>query len=38
VYCENGCHAIKPKYGMPKVRTAKVGAGPKQREGAVHLH
>jgi TPP-dependent pyruvate/acetoin dehydrogenase alpha subunit len=35
VYCENGCHEIKPKYGMPKVRTGK-GAF-KQTEAAVHL-
>src|SRR5438046_263691 len=20
VYCENGCHDIKPKYGMPKTK------------------
>lgn len=34
-YCE-GCHEIKPKYAMPKVRAAK-GAGPKRTEAAVHL-
>jgi TPP-dependent pyruvate/acetoin dehydrogenase alpha subunit len=35
VYCEDGCHAIKPKYGMPKVRK---GSGSfKQTEAAVHL-
>ncbi|MBZ5706601.1 MAG: thiamine pyrophosphate-dependent dehydrogenase E1 component subunit alpha [Acidobacteriia bacterium] len=35
VYCEAGCHEIKPKYGMPK---AKMGtAGPKRTEAAVHL-
>jgi TPP-dependent pyruvate/acetoin dehydrogenase alpha subunit len=35
VYCEDGCHAIKPKYGMPKVRNS---AGSfKQTEAAVHL-
>src|SRR5258707_1026053 len=36
VYCESGCHEIKPKYGMPKVRRG-TGAGPKQTEAAVHL-
>jgi TPP-dependent pyruvate/acetoin dehydrogenase alpha subunit len=35
VYCENGCHEIKPKYGIPKV---KKGTGSyKQTEAAVHL-
>ena len=35
VFCENGCHAIKPKYGMPKV---KKGTGSfKETEAAVHL-
>jgi pyruvate dehydrogenase E1 component alpha subunit/2-oxoisovalerate dehydrogenase E1 component alpha subunit len=37
VYCEDGCHEIKPKYGMPKIRAAKSGSGPKQTEAAVHL-
>jgi TPP-dependent pyruvate/acetoin dehydrogenase alpha subunit len=37
VYCEDGCHVIKPKYGLPKVRTTKSSAGPKQTEAAVHL-
>jgi TPP-dependent pyruvate/acetoin dehydrogenase alpha subunit len=35
VFCEDGCHEIKPKYGMPKVRTGK-GVF-KQTEAAVHL-
>jgi TPP-dependent pyruvate/acetoin dehydrogenase alpha subunit len=35
VYCEDGCHAIKPKYGTPKVRTGKMG--PKMSEAVVHL-
>ena len=34
-YCENGCHTIKPKYAMPKVRLGK--SGPKTSEAAVHL-
>jgi len=35
VFCENGCHEIKPKYGIPKV---KKGIGSfKQTEAAVHL-
>jgi TPP-dependent pyruvate/acetoin dehydrogenase alpha subunit len=35
VFCEPGCHEIKPKYGMPKV---KKGTGSyKQTEAAVHL-
>jgi TPP-dependent pyruvate/acetoin dehydrogenase alpha subunit len=35
VFCENGCHEIKPKYGMPKVK--KGTAGYKESEAAVHL-
>lgn len=35
VYCE-GCHEIRPKYAMPKVRSGK-SAGPKRSEAAVHL-
>jgi TPP-dependent pyruvate/acetoin dehydrogenase alpha subunit len=35
VYCEGGCHEIKPKYGVPKV---KKGSGAfKQTEAAVHF-
>src|SRR5438270_3141923 len=40
VYCEDGCHAIKPKYAMPKaaaVRAREKSAGPKRPEAAVHL-
>ncbi|HTR66401.1 MAG TPA: thiamine pyrophosphate-dependent dehydrogenase E1 component subunit alpha [Terriglobales bacterium] len=37
VYCEDGCHAIKPKYGMPKVRAGKSSTGPRRTEAAVHL-
>jgi len=41
VYCEAGCHTIKPKYAMPKsARTGNRGgksAGPKRPEEAVHL-
>ena len=36
VYCE-GCHEVKPKYGVPKARAAKGSGGPKQSEAAVHL-
>ena len=35
VYCEDGCHEIKPKYGMPKVK--KGTGGFKATEAAVHL-
>jgi TPP-dependent pyruvate/acetoin dehydrogenase alpha subunit len=35
VFCENGCHEIKPKYGMPRVK--KGGGGYKETEAAVHL-
>ena len=36
VYCEDGCHEIKPKYAMPKVRSGKNPAL-KRSEAAVHL-
>jgi TPP-dependent pyruvate/acetoin dehydrogenase alpha subunit len=36
VYCENGCHDIRPKYQVPRVN--KVAAGGKKRaEAPVHL-
>jgi TPP-dependent pyruvate/acetoin dehydrogenase alpha subunit len=35
VYCEAGCHDIKPKYGMPKVK--KGSSGYRATEAAVHL-
>jgi TPP-dependent pyruvate/acetoin dehydrogenase alpha subunit len=36
VYCEDGCHDIKPKYAMPKVR-AGTSTRLKQSEATVHL-
>lgn len=36
VYCDDGCHDIRPKYAMPKVRGGKA-AGPKSSDAAVHL-
>jgi TPP-dependent pyruvate/acetoin dehydrogenase alpha subunit len=35
VYCEDGCHEIKPKYGMPKARKRSVIL--KRSGAAVHL-
>jgi TPP-dependent pyruvate/acetoin dehydrogenase alpha subunit len=35
VFCEEGCHEIKPKYAMPKVK--KGSAAYKETEAAVHL-
>ena len=38
VYCEPGCHEIKPKYGIPKASVTKSRATtPKDKEVAVHL-
>jgi TPP-dependent pyruvate/acetoin dehydrogenase alpha subunit len=40
VYCEDGCHEIRPKYAMPSAANGKRGgrpAGPKRSEAAVHL-
>jgi pyruvate dehydrogenase E1 component alpha subunit/2-oxoisovalerate dehydrogenase E1 component alpha subunit len=36
VYCENGCHDIKPKYATPKSKV-RPAATMKQTEAAVHL-
>jgi TPP-dependent pyruvate/acetoin dehydrogenase alpha subunit len=36
VYCEAGCHEIKPKYAMPVARRAN-SKGAKLSEAAVHL-
>jgi TPP-dependent pyruvate/acetoin dehydrogenase alpha subunit len=35
VYCEDGCHVVKPKYGTSKAKNGKT-VGPK-REAVVHL-
>jgi TPP-dependent pyruvate/acetoin dehydrogenase alpha subunit len=35
VYCEEGCHEIKPKYGIPKVKKGTTAY--KETEAAVHL-
>jgi len=38
VYCENGCHEVKPKYSLPKVRQAKSSFAMQPKiEPAVHL-
>jgi TPP-dependent pyruvate/acetoin dehydrogenase alpha subunit len=41
VYCEAGCHEIKPKYAMPDSLNPKPSSGkpgrPKRPEAAVHL-
>ena len=36
VYCEDGCHEIKPKYGLKRKATA-AAAKPKESGAAVHL-
>jgi TPP-dependent pyruvate/acetoin dehydrogenase alpha subunit len=42
VYCEEGCHEIKPKYGMPRVRAPRSPlsgkSGPRKKdEAALHF-
>jgi TPP-dependent pyruvate/acetoin dehydrogenase alpha subunit len=37
VYCEDGCHEIKPKYGMPRTRLAKP-TSPTQRAAESPVH
>jgi hypothetical protein len=36
VYCEEGCHAIKPKYGTPQTKAVTAGRLIRV-EAAVHL-
>ena len=36
VYCEDGCHSIRPKYGLPKVRKTSTTAG-RKRDEAIHF-
>jgi len=36
VYCEDSCHEIKPKYGIPKVKKGSAATF-KQTEAAVHF-
>ena len=41
VYCEGGCHEIKPKYGMPKTDVGRAPrppkAGQRKEEAAIHF-
>jgi len=36
VYCEDGCHEIRPKYAIPTVQTGKT-SGPRNIKAAIHL-
>ena len=35
-WCQDGCHDVQPKYGMPKIVT-RTGPVRRQLEGAIHL-
>ena len=37
VYCDVGCHEIKPKYATPRSSVTKSGMGTQRKEAAVHL-
>jgi TPP-dependent pyruvate/acetoin dehydrogenase alpha subunit len=37
VYCEDGCHEIQPKYGVPKPRVSKSTAARQKEEAALHF-
>jgi TPP-dependent pyruvate/acetoin dehydrogenase alpha subunit len=37
VYCEDGCHEIKPKYGVPNVRASKSAPIRTREEKAIHF-
>lgn len=36
VYCDEECHTIRPKYGVPKARGGK-SEGPTRSDAVVHL-
>ena len=36
VFCEDGCHTIKPKYGIPKKAKRSEGTL-KETEAAIHF-
>jgi pyruvate dehydrogenase E1 component alpha subunit/2-oxoisovalerate dehydrogenase E1 component alpha subunit len=37
VYCEDGCHKVKPKYALPKARKAAAVTKLKETEAAIHF-
>src|SRR5690349_22324587 len=37
VYCDDGCHEIKPKYGTPKARLSKSALQSIKQEKAIHF-
>jgi TPP-dependent pyruvate/acetoin dehydrogenase alpha subunit len=37
VYCDDGCHEIKPKYGLPNARVLTSTATRKKEEAALHF-
>jgi TPP-dependent pyruvate/acetoin dehydrogenase alpha subunit len=37
VYCENGCHVVKPKYATPKAAVTQSNSTPRREIGDVHL-
>jgi TPP-dependent pyruvate/acetoin dehydrogenase alpha subunit len=37
VYCEDGCHEVKPKYGIVKTKTKRASTGPRESEAALHF-
>ena len=37
VYCDDGCHEIKPKYGIPKARLRKSALQGAKQEKAIHF-
>jgi TPP-dependent pyruvate/acetoin dehydrogenase alpha subunit len=37
VYCDDGCHQIKPKYGTPKRYAGTEASGRRKKESALHF-
>jgi pyruvate dehydrogenase E1 component alpha subunit/2-oxoisovalerate dehydrogenase E1 component alpha subunit len=37
VYCDDGCHDVKPKYAMPKVRASKAASSREWEEKPIHF-
>ena len=37
VYCEPGCHEVRPRYALPRASSAERTSTPRSKEGALHF-
>jgi TPP-dependent pyruvate/acetoin dehydrogenase alpha subunit len=37
VYCEAGCHEVRPKYGLPQASSVERTSAPRSKQGALHF-